>query len=130
MKVEFLKDAQGNTESVHINVDKAEWPDVARQLNVPVEEVNPFDQYRLTESLNSILNGLVALSSREQLLEERERTPDKKRLTELDALQWEALKLLDDPHSFSSVVQMQQLVDHYGPVLQEQKKKSLLRKTA
>ena len=89
-----------------------------------VKERNPLDWYSLTESTNSILNGLMAYAGREQLKESKKANPDQKRLNELSALFDEVQKVNNNTANFKSLERMEELIDHYSPMLLATKKKA------
>jgi hypothetical protein len=82
-----------------------------------VQERNPMDWYRLTESANSILNGIMAYTGRETVKEEMKSNPDEKKLKELDLLFREVHAINENPTSFKSLERMEELIAHYGPIL-------------
>jgi hypothetical protein len=98
-------------------------------LNLPltatstVQERNPLDWYSLTESANSILNGLVALASRERRNELNKVKPDQDRVKELETLRDEGIKVSRDTETFSSLEKMEQVIEKYSPILLAEKKK-------
>ncbi|MEO8948539.1 MAG: hypothetical protein ABI308_09030 [Mucilaginibacter sp.] len=126
MKVEFLKDTQGDNGAVHITgIKSSEWPEIERRLQQPVKAANTFDRYGATESLNSILNGLITLTTSEQLWEQARHAPDAKRIAQLKALSDEVWSVNREPANFGSVEQMETLIAKYSPILLAEKKKAL-----
>jgi hypothetical protein len=89
----------------------------------PIKERSPFDWYSLTESADSILNGLVALGSRERRNELKKPNPDPNRIAELEAIRDEALAILRDNTIFFSLDRMEETIEKYSPILLAQKKK-------
>lgn len=83
-----------------------------------VTERNPLDWYRLTESTNSILNGIIAYAGRERVKESLKSKPDQKRIAELQALSDEVRDVNDHTVNFQSLERMEELIAHYGPILQ------------
>lgn len=127
METKLVTDAAGNPKKVILDYD--DYVKIAEQLNLPlvptstVKERNPLDWYSLTESANSILNGLVALASREGRLEEQKLQPDQRRVAELEALRKEAIEQVNNNDNFSSLEKMEAIIDKYSPILLAEKKK-------
>jgi len=114
---------------VRVVMDYQDYVKIAEQLNLPltatttVQERNPLDWYSLTESANSILNGLVALASRERRNELNKPNPDQDRIKELESLRDEGIKISRDTETFSSLEKMEQVIEKYSPILLAEKKK-------
>jgi hypothetical protein len=100
-----------------------DWLTIARQLNLSLEatrevqERNPLDWYRLTESANGILNGLIAYASRERRKELNKANLDPLRVSELTALHDEVLAINNNTQNFKSMDRMEELINKYGPIL-------------
>ena len=127
METQFVTDATGTP--VRVVMDYQDYVKIAEQLNLPltaastVQERNPLDWYSLTESANSILNGLVALASRERRNELNNPIPDQDRIKELESLRDEGIKVSRDTETFSSLEKMEQVIEKYSPILLAEKKK-------
>lgn len=126
METTLITDASGAPKKVILDYD--DYVKIAEQLHLPlpnlkVKERNPLDWYSLTESANSILNGLVALASRESWLEEQKVKPDVKRINELETLGNDAMALLRSSDNFSTLEKMEAIVEKYSPILLAEKKK-------
>ncbi len=127
METQFVTDATGTP--VRVVMDYQDYVKIAEQLNLPltatstVQERNPLDWYSLTESANSILNGLVALASRERRNELNKPNPDQDRIKELESLRDEGIKVSRDTDTFSSLEKMEQVIEKYSPILLAEKKK-------
>jgi hypothetical protein len=127
METQFVTDATGTP--VRVVMDYQDYVKIAEQLNLPltatstVQERNPLDWYSLTESANSILNGLVALASRERRNELNKVKPDQDRVKELETLRNEGIKVSRDTETFSSLEKMEQVIEKYSPILLAEKKK-------
>jgi hypothetical protein len=127
METQFVTDATGTP--VKVVMDYQDYVKIAEQLNLPltaastVQERNPLDWYSLTESANSILNGLVALASRERRNELNKPIPDQDRIKELESLRDEGIKVSRDTETFSSLKKMEQVIEKYSPILLAEKKK-------
>lgn len=127
METQFVTDATGTP--VRVVMDYQDYVKIAEQLNLPltatstVQERNPLDWYSLTESANSILNGLVALASRERRNELNKVKPDQDRVKELETLRDEGIKVSRDTEIFSSLEKMEQVIEKYSPILLAEKKK-------
>lgn len=127
METQFVTDATGTP--VRVVLDYQDYVKIAEQLNLPltatstVQERNPLDWYSLTESANSILNGLVALASRERRNELNKPIPDQGRIKELESLRDEGINVSRDTETFSSLEKMEQVIEKYSPILLAEKKK-------
>ena len=127
METQFVTDATGAP--VRVVMDYQDYVKIAEQLNLPltatstVQERNPLDWYSLTESANSILNGLVALASRERRNELNKPNPNQDRIKELESLRDEGIKVSRDTDAFSSLEKMEQVIEKYSPILLAEKKK-------
>jgi len=127
METQIVTDASG--EPVRVIMDYQEYVKMIEQLNMPlaptttVKERNPLDWYSLTESANSILNGLVALASRETRKEQNKPGPDQKRIEELGRLRKEAIEAVNSNENFSSLERMEKVIEKYSPILLAEKKK-------
>lgn len=127
MGTEFINDENGKPEKVIL--DYADYVEIAKKLDLPlvpapgVKQRSPFDWYVFTESASSILHGLVALSSRESMLEREKPTPDENRIAELKALGDDAMKQINNNDNFSSLDKMEAIVEKYSPILLAEKKK-------
>jgi len=112
-------------------MDYKEYVELAKKNHLPltptstIQERNPLDWYSLTESVKSILNGLVALASREHMKEMKKPEPDQDRIAELVALRDEAHKADRDPQNFKTMERMEELIAKYSPILLAEKKKIL-----
>jgi len=89
-----------------------------------VKEHQLIDTYGLTETLNSILNGLIAFTLRERRLEQKKEKPDQKRIGDLNALRTEIADLHNNNKSYESAERMEELINKYSPVLKATEKKS------
>ena len=97
MKVELIKDTQGENNVIHITgIKDSELADIERRLQAPAKLTNFYDRYGATESLNSILNGLIALCGREQRNELKKSRPDINRILELKRLGEEVWAINED----------------------------------
>lgn len=129
METQFINDENGMPDKVNITMDYSEYLKIAEQLNLPLspneqtKERKPFDKYTLTESANSILTGLIALASREEMLEAGKANPDQGRIDELKALGYDAMQQYRDNENFSSLEKMEAIIDKYSPILLAEKKK-------
>jgi hypothetical protein len=127
METQFVTDATGTP--VRVVMDYQDYVKIAEQLNLPltatstVQERNPLDWYSLTESANSILNGLVALASRERRNELNKPNPDQYRIKELESLRDDGINVSRDTETFSSLEKMEQVIEKYSPILLAEKKK-------
>jgi len=127
METQILTDERG--EPTRVVMDYQQYVEMYRQLNLPlppaktVQARNPLDWYSRTESANSILNGLVALASRESMKESEKTNPDQKRIDELQTLRKEAIEAVNNNENFSSLERMDQVIEKYGPILLAEKKK-------
>ncbi|SDE44408.1 hypothetical protein SAMN05216464_106157 [Mucilaginibacter pineti] len=127
METQFVTDATGTP--VRVIMDYQDYVKIAEQLHLPltatttVKERNPLDWYSLTESANSILNGLVALASRETRKEQNKPNPDQKRIEGLGKLRKEVIEALNDNENFSSQERMEHVIEKYSPILLAEKKK-------
>lgn len=83
----------------------------------PVMERNPLDWYDLTESTNSILNGLIAYTSRERRKELDKLNPNKEKIAQLTLLQNEVLVVNNNTQNFKNLERMEELIAHYAPIL-------------
>jgi hypothetical protein len=129
MQTQFINDENGMPEKVNITMDYSDYLKIAEQLNLPLSPNEqskvrkPFDKYTLTESANSILTGLIALASREEMLEADKPNPDQARIDELKALGNDAMQQYRDNENFSSLEKMEAIIDKYSPILLAEKKK-------
>ncbi len=127
METQIITDANG--EPLRVIMDYQEYAKILEELKRPlpapvkVEERNPLDWYSLTESAKSIVNGLVALASREHMKEMDKPQPDQNRIKELVALRDEALAINRDPENFMSLPRMEEIIAKYSPILLAEKKK-------
>jgi len=127
METQILTDERG--EPTRVVMDYQQYVEMYRQLNLPlppaktVQARNPLDWYSRTESANSILNGLVALASRESMKESEKTNPDQQRIDELQTLRKEAIEAVNNNENFSSLERMDQVIEKYGPILLAEKKK-------
>jgi hypothetical protein len=125
MKVELLAEPEGETFTLHITgIRKSDVAELEHRLQQPIK-AGMYDRYGATESLNSILNGLIALTGREQRNERNKAQPDTARIDELKRLGEEVWAINEDTKNFSSVERMQELIDVYSPILLAEKKKAL-----
>lgn len=132
MEAQFVTDIEtGEPVRVNLSMDYKEYVELAKKNQLPltptstIQERNPLDWYSLTESVKSILNGLVALASREHMKELKKPEPDQHRIAELVALRDEAHKVDRDPQSYKTMNRMEELIAKYSPVLLAEKKKIL-----
>lgn len=127
METQIIIDASG--EPLRVIMDYQEYLKMIEDLKRPlpnavnVEERNPLDWESLTESVRSILTGLVALASREHMKELKKPNPDGGRIAELVALRDEAFKVNGDTENFKSMERMEQIIAKYSPILLAEKKK-------
>ena len=132
METQFVTDVEtGEPVRVNLCMDYKEYMELAKRNHLPltptstIQERNPLDWYSLTESVKSILNGLVALASREHMKEMKKPEPDQDRIAELVALRDEAHKADRDPQNFKTMERMEELIAKYSPILLAEKKKIL-----
>ena len=132
METQFVTDVEtGEPVRVNLSMDYKEYMELAKRNHLPltptstIQERNPLDWYSLTESVKSILNGLVALASREHMKEMKKPEPDQDRIAELVALRDEAHKADRDPQNFKTMERMEELIAKYSPILLAEKKKIL-----
>jgi hypothetical protein len=129
METQFINDENGRPDKVNITMDYSDYLKIAEQLNLPLSPNDqtkgrePFDKYTLTESANSILTGLIALASREELLEAGKPNPDQSRIDALKALGNDAMQQYRNNDNFSSLEKMEAIIDKYSPILLAEKKK-------
>jgi hypothetical protein len=130
METQFITDIEtGEPLRVNLSMDYKEYVKLAKRNHFPLTptstmtERNPLDWYSLTESVKSILNGLVTLASREHMKEMKKSEPDQKRISELIALRDEAHKVDRDPESYRTMDRMEELIAKYSPILLAEKKK-------
>lgn len=90
--------------------------DIKRHVLIEPPE-NPLDWYTLTETTNSILNGLMAYTSREKRKELKKEVPDMEHLKELELLFEEVFALNENPDNFKSAPRMESIIKQYGPLL-------------
>ncbi|HZY39762.1 MAG TPA: hypothetical protein VFE53_24070 [Mucilaginibacter sp.] len=127
METEFVRDDHG--EPIKAVMDYPDYLKIAKQLNLPLappnmaKERNPLDWYSLTESANSILNGLIALSSRERRLEMGKANPDQLRIDDLKRLSEEVWAINNNSENFTSLERMEEIINKYSPILLAEKKK-------
>jgi hypothetical protein len=127
METEFVRDKHGKP--IKAIMDYPEYLKIAKQLNLPLapvnmaKERNPLDWYSLTESANSILNGLIALCSRERRFELGKTNPDQERIEELKRLSEEVWAINNDSKNFTSLERMEEIITKYSPILLDEKKK-------
>jgi hypothetical protein len=127
METEFITGEHG--ELIKVIMDYPEYLKIAKQLNLPLgppdmpKEHNPLDWYSLTESSNSIITGLIALTSREHLKELDKANPDKARLIELESLRDEVLVVYNKAENFNSLDRMEKIIEKYAPILMAEIKK-------
>jgi hypothetical protein len=127
VETQIITDASG--EPLRVIMDYQEYLKMIEELKRPlpntvhVEERNPLDWESLTESVRSILTGLVALASREHMKEMKKTNPDQGRIAELVALRDEAFKVNRDTENFKSMERMEEIIAKYSPILLAEKKK-------
>lgn len=127
MGTEFINDENGKPDKVIL--DYADYVEIAKKLDLPLEPApgvkqrSPFDWYVFTESVSSILHGLVALSSRETMLEEQKPNPDPERIAQLKSLGDDAMNQIKDNDNFSTLDKMEAIIEKYSPILLAEKKK-------
>jgi hypothetical protein len=132
METHFETDVEtGEPIRVHLSMDYKEYMELAKKNHLPltptstIQERNLMDQDSLTESVKSILSGLVALASVEHMKEMKKPQPDQGRIAELVGLRDEAHKAKRDTQNFKSVKRMEELVAKYSPIVLAEKKKIL-----
>ncbi|MFC6100774.1 hypothetical protein [Olivibacter domesticus] len=81
------------------------------------EDENPLEWYSLTETANSILNGLIAYTCHEEIKELEKECPDTERVKGLQALFVEVHAVNDDPENFQSQDRMKEIIARYGGLL-------------
>ncbi|MFP8894084.1 hypothetical protein [Chryseobacterium sp. EZn1] len=121
MEKEIIKDQEGNPVSVVL--DYREWVLIETYLNHQNINFNvlqnPLDWYVLTESMNSILNELIAYAGRERFLELRKKNPKLKRIENLKEFSEEIRKINRNSDNFRDVGRMRNIIDTYAPLLEE-----------
>lgn len=132
METQFVTDVEtGEPVRVNLSMDYKEYLELAKKNHLPltptstVPERNPLDWYSLTESVKSILSGLVALASVEHMKEMKKPQPDQDRIAELVALRDEAHKANRNAQNFKTMERMEELIAKYSPILLAEKKKIL-----
>jgi hypothetical protein len=129
METQIITDASGKP--LRVIMDYQEYAEILEELKRPlpkvvkVEERNPLDWYSLTESVKSIMNGLVALASRERRKELNKENPDQERITELTRIGDEAREINRKSANFQSMERMEEIIAKYSPILLAEKKKIL-----
>lgn len=130
METQFVTDIEtGEPLRVNLSMDYKEYLELAKRNHLPLTptsttpERNPLDWYSLTESVKSILSGLVALASVEHMKEMKKPQPDDDRMAELVALRDEAHKANRNPQNFKTMERMEELIAKYSPILLAEKKK-------
>lgn len=127
METQIITDASG--EPIRVIMDYQEYLKMIGELKRPlpktvnVEERNPLDWESLTESVRSVLTGLVALASREHMKEMKKPDPNQDRIAKLVALRDEAFKVNSDPENFKSMERMEEIIAKFSPILLAEKKK-------
>ncbi|MFW2475427.1 MAG: hypothetical protein ACN4EP_00845 [Sediminibacterium sp.] len=110
-------------------IDYDDFLEIAKKLQLKLEprpviqQMTGMDWYALKESSHSIISGLIALTSREIMLEEEKHSPDQERIQTLSTLQTEVLAIHRSSSSFSTADAMQSIIDKYSPILLSEKKK-------
>jgi len=118
MHSQIIKDQNGTPVSVLINYQ--DWLHIEQRLNMLKDEVDGSDGpdwYTLTETTNSILNELIAYTSREEIKEYKKPIQDSKRLKELDDFFKEIHAINRSTANFKSVDRMEEIISKYGPLL-------------
>lgn len=82
-----------------------------------VSPANTFDWYLLTEITNSLLNDLIAYTSRERRRQMKQLEPDLCKVKLLEELFEEVHGINSDPESFKSLGRMKAIIDRYTPKL-------------
>ncbi|MDB5090705.1 MAG: hypothetical protein JWR09_4699 [Mucilaginibacter sp.] len=127
METQIITDSSGKP--LRVIMDYQEYAELLGELKRPlpkvakVEERNPLDWYSLTESAKSIINGLVALASRERRKELNKETPDQERIAELTRIGDEAREISKKSANFQSMERMEEIIAKYSPILLAEKKK-------
>jgi hypothetical protein len=127
METQIITDASG--EPLRVIMDYQEYAKLLEELKRPLPEVakkeerNPLDWYSLTESAKSILNGLVALASRERRKELNKENPDQERIAELTRIGDETREINRKSANFKSMERMEEIIAKYSPILLAEKKK-------
>ncbi|MGX5854430.1 hypothetical protein ACWKW6_12320 [Dyadobacter jiangsuensis] len=78
---------------------------------------NTADWFLLTEITNSLLNELIAYTSRERRRQMKQVEPDLCRVKLLEELFEEVHGINSDPENFKSLGRMKAIIDRYGPKL-------------
>jgi hypothetical protein len=119
MNAQIIKNQSGMP--ISVVVDYNDWLEIEQKLNLkntsPDALENPLDWYGLTETANSILNELIAYTSREEFKESQKPIPDKKHLLEMETLFQEVHAINKDPENFKSFKRMQEIISKYAPLL-------------
>ncbi len=79
---------------------------------------SPLDWYGLTESSRHVLNAIIVITSRQQLLEEAKENPDLQKIAHFENQYEEAYDLLNDSENFKSLKRMREILDTCTSVLQ------------
>ena len=119
-------------EPTRVVIDYQQYVEMCKQLNLPLpaltkQERSPMDWYSRTESANSILNGLIALASRESMKESEKPQPDQQRIDELQALRKEVIEAVNNNENFASLERLDEVIEKYRPILEAEKKKIPIR---
>ena len=86
-----------------------------------MEEVSGMDFYVAAELSKSVLNDIVATYTRIEFKEGRKQNPDFSRIREFDEKRSEVLGLLYKSENFSSLDNMNKIIEKYLPVLKQLK---------
>ena len=111
----------GNGKPVSVLIDYQEWLRIEQLLAGKeldfAAPANALDWYILTETTNSLLNELIAYSSRERRKEMKRAIPDHRKIQELQELFEEVHTINSDPENFKSIGRMEAIIGQYGPKL-------------
>ena len=99
-----------------MNNRKNEVPDEVRRS---IRAQHPLDRLSALDITKSILNSLACIYYHEGCKESRKANPDQARVKELAALQKEARDAFNNQENYSSLERMEELIDHYGPIIRE-----------
>lgn len=119
MATQIIKDTTGNP--ISVLVDYRQWLEMEQLLERTKIKAdapeNPLDWYTLTETTNSILNGLMAYTSRERRKELKKEKPNAILLSDLNNLFEEIHAINDNPDNFKSARKMEEIIGKYAPKL-------------
>ncbi|MHA4740679.1 hypothetical protein [Dyadobacter sp. MSC1_007] len=111
----------GNGKPVSVLIDYQEWLRIeqlleGKELNFAAP-ANPLDWYVLTETTNSVLNELIAYTSRERRKEMKQVRPDLAKIKLLEELFEEVHSINSNPENFKSIGRMESIIGQYAPKL-------------